>query len=153
MRYLGSAGATGGSPPIPDLEAMRQRMQIWFAEPADGAGLPGRLAIVEKETDLPVGTVVLKRLPDGEGKPTAEVEVGWHLRPDRWGRGYATEAGRAMLDYGFEVLRLPEVLAIVYKQNTASIRVCQRLGMEHLGETSRYYGATVELFRAKGSRR
>jgi RimJ/RimL family protein N-acetyltransferase len=147
MRYLGSAGASGGSPPIADLPSMRQRMQKWFAEPADPGGLPGRLAIVEKATDLPVGTIVLKHLPDGEGRATADVEVGWHLRPDRWGRGYATEAGRAMIAYAFEILRLPEVLAIVYKENAPSIRVCERLGMEHVGRTDRYYGVTVELFR------
>lgn len=150
MRYLGSAGATGGSPPIADLQTMRERMQRWFDAPADAiSGLPGRLAIVEKETQLPVGTVILSRLTDGEGKPTPDVEVGWHLRPDRWGRGYATEAARAMLAYAFEILRLPEVYAVVYKENAPSIRVCERLGMEHLGATDRYYGVKVELFRLR----
>ena len=56
MRYLGSAGAGGGAPPIPDLKSMRQRMQKWLEAPPEPNGLPGRLAIVEKETDMPVGT-------------------------------------------------------------------------------------------------
>lgn len=148
MRYLGSAGASGGAPPVPDLEAMRQRMQKWFDAPPEPCGLPGRLAIVEKESDLPVGTVILKRLPEGAGVPTEDVEVGWHLRPDRWGRGYATEAARAMLAYGFEILRLPEILAVVYKDNEPSVRVCRRLEMKHVGETDRYYGVRLELYRA-----
>jgi RimJ/RimL family protein N-acetyltransferase len=152
MRYLGSAGATGGSPPIPDLETMRQRMGKWLETPPSPRGLPGRLAIVEKDGGLPVGTMILSALLDGEGRPMEEVEVGWHLRPDRWGRGYATEAARAMLAYAFEILRLPEVLAVVYKENTASIRVCKRLGMEHLGETDRYYGVRVELFRGRAEK-
>lgn len=151
MRYLGSGGASGGSRPVPDIETMRQRMAKWFAEVPRRDGLPGRLAIIEKETDLPIGTVVLKRLPDGAGMPTADVEVGWHLRPDRWGRGYATEAGRAMIAYAFEILKLPELFAVVYKQNEPSVRVCERLGMEHLGETDRYYGVRVELFRLRAA--
>jgi RimJ/RimL family protein N-acetyltransferase len=99
-----------------------------------------------------VGTIILSRLPDGWGAATEDVEVGWHLRPDRWGRGYATAAARAMLAYAFEILRLPEVLAVVYRENEASLRVCERLGMEHLGETDRYYGVTVELFRARAEK-
>ena len=98
---------------------------------------------------MAVGTVLLKHLPDGGGVATRDVEVGWHLRADRWGRGYATEAGRAALAYAFEILRLPEVLAVVYRENEPSLRVCRRLGMEHLGATDRYYGVTLELFRAR----
>ena len=150
MRYLGSAGAGGGAPPIADLEAMRQRMQKWFDAPPEPQELPGRLAIVEKETDLPIGTVILKHLPDSAGTPTQDVEVGWHLRVDRWGRGYATEAGRAMIAYGLEIARLPQIFAVVYKENKPSLRVCRRLGMEHIGETDRYYGVDLELFRTRG---
>jgi RimJ/RimL family protein N-acetyltransferase len=128
---------------------MRQRMQKWFDAPPEPQGLPGRLAVVEKETDLPIGTVILKHLPDAAGIPTRDVEVGWHLRVDRWGRGYATEAGRAIIAYALEIARLPEVLAVVYRENEASLRVCARLGMEHVGQTDRYYGVTLELFRAR----
>ena len=47
----------------------------------------------------PAGTVILKALPDGGG----EIEIGWHLHPDSWGRGLATEAARAVLAHGFAV--------------------------------------------------
>ena len=149
MRYLGSGGATGGSPPIASVEAMRENLERRAARPPSPDGLPGLLAIVEKETDVPVGSVLLSRLPDGEGKPTADVEIGWHLRQDRWGRGYATEAARAMAAYAFEILRLAEVHAIVYADNAGSLRVCERLGMTHLGQTGRYYGVTVEHYRLR----
>ena len=44
MRYLGSAGATGGAPPVPDVEAMRQRLERVTTQSPDKDGLPGMLA-------------------------------------------------------------------------------------------------------------
>jgi len=133
MRYLGAQGASGGATPIPDLETMRERMQKWLEAPADAGGLPGRLAIVEKGTGVAVGTVILKRLPDGEGRETADVEVGWHLRPDRWGRGYATEAARAMLAFGFGTLGLHRIFATCDPENRPSARVMEKVGMRYEG--------------------
>lgn len=78
-----------------------------------------------------------------------EVEVGWHLNPDHWGRGYATEAGRGALSLAFGACGLAEVLAVVYPDNAKSIAVCRRLGMTHLGQTDRFYGVTLELFRLR----
>lgn len=60
---------------------------------------------------------------------TREVEIGWWLRPDRWGRGYASEAGRAVLFHAFERLGLPRVVAIAHPENRASHRVMERLGL------------------------
>jgi ribosomal-protein-alanine N-acetyltransferase len=57
------------------------------------------------------------------------VEVVWRLAPAQWGRGYATEAARASLDYGFKVLRLLEILAWTTPANQASRRVMEKLGM------------------------
>jgi RimJ/RimL family protein N-acetyltransferase len=94
-------------------------------------------------TDGPVaGTVLFKPLPNGVG----EVEVGWHLHPDSWGRGYATEAARAVIDRGF-ALGLPEVYAVVRPGNEASLAVCRRLGMAPLGRMRRWYDVELEAFR------
>ncbi len=60
---------------------------------------------------------------------TREVEIGWWLRPDRWGRGYASEAGRALLFHAFERLGLPRVVAIAHPENRASQRVMDRIGL------------------------
>ena len=81
--------------------------------------MPGRLV---------AGTVLFKPLPNGVG----EVEVGWHLHPDSWGHGYATEAARAVIQRGFEA-GLPEVYAVVRPGNEASLAVCRRLGMAAAG--------------------
>jgi RimJ/RimL family protein N-acetyltransferase len=109
----------------------------------------GTWAIVPIGQDAPVGSALLKLLPaSGTGEPTTDVEVGWHLRPEVWGRGYATEAGRCLLEYAW-THGTREVFAVTYPDNAASQAVCERLGMERLGPTDRYYGITCELFRAR----
>jgi RimJ/RimL family protein N-acetyltransferase len=69
--------------------------------------------------------------PVGEGLPFHGVEIGWRLARPAWGQGYATEAARAVLGYGFETLALPEILAIAAAGNVRSHAVMERLGMTH----------------------
>jgi RimJ/RimL family protein N-acetyltransferase len=59
------------------------------------------------------------------------VEIGWRFHPDAWGQGYATEAARAALSYGFEALGLPEIIAFTARANLASQSVMRRIGMIH----------------------
>jgi [ribosomal protein S5]-alanine N-acetyltransferase len=73
-------------------------------------------------TDL-VGTAGLRPLED------LGLEIFYSLAPGSWGKGYATEAARAVLDHALGPLGLPEVLAEVDEGNTASIAVIERLGM------------------------
>ncbi len=60
---------------------------------------------------------------------TPAVEVAWRLARAYWGRGYATEAARAALDYGFGELALDEIVALTVPANQRSRRVMERLGM------------------------
>jgi RimJ/RimL family protein N-acetyltransferase len=62
------------------------------------------------------------------------VEIGWRLAHRFWGKGYAPEAARAALEFGFGTLDLPEVVSFTAKQNRNSIRVMQKLGMQSAGE-------------------
>ena len=73
-------------------------------------------------TDL-VGTAGLRPLED------LGLEIFYSLAPGSWGRGYATEAARAVLEHALGPAGLPEVLAEVDEGNTASIAVIERLGM------------------------
>jgi RimJ/RimL family protein N-acetyltransferase len=59
------------------------------------------------------------------------VAIGWQLTPDAWGHGYATEGATASLDFAFDVLRLPEVVADTTSINERSRAVMGRLGMTH----------------------
>jgi RimJ/RimL family protein N-acetyltransferase len=69
--------------------------------------------------------------PVDEGMPFHGVEAGWRLARWAWGKGYATEAARAVFAYGFEQLRLPEILAVAAAGNLRSRAVMKRLGMTH----------------------
>jgi RimJ/RimL family protein N-acetyltransferase len=101
----------------------------------------GSWAIVDRSIGVPVGSVILKPLPDGEG----EVEIGWQLHPDSWGNGFASEAARAVLDRGFAD-GLPEVWAVTDLDNPRSAAVCQRIGMSLLGITNRWYHEPSLMF-------
>jgi RimJ/RimL family protein N-acetyltransferase len=107
-----------------------------------------------------IGAVLLSPLPGDDGA----VEVGWHLNPDHWGAGYATEAGRGAVALAFGLNKvgqdrigpvrasrrarpvLDSVKALVDPDNIRSWNVCWRLGMRHLGQTAQYYGLTLEHF-------
>jgi RimJ/RimL family protein N-acetyltransferase len=60
---------------------------------------------------------------------TPAVEVAWRLARAYWGRGYATEAARMALDYGFQIVDLLEIVAVTVPANLRSRRVMERLGM------------------------
>ncbi|MFE9248633.1 GNAT family N-acetyltransferase [Streptomyces sp. NPDC007088] len=68
--------------------------------------------------------------PVDEEVPFDGVEAGWRLTRSAWGHGYATEAARAVLAFGFEELGLPEILALCAAGNLRSRAVMERLGME-----------------------
>jgi RimJ/RimL family protein N-acetyltransferase len=63
--------------------------------------------------------------------PYPGIEVGWRLVRSAWGRGYATEAARAAVAYGFDVAGLPEIVSVTAEVNVASRAVMRRLGMVH----------------------
>lgn len=60
---------------------------------------------------------------------TPAVEIGWRMAKEHWGNGYATEAARAAVRYGFEEVGLDEIVSFTSPANTRSIRVMQRIGM------------------------
>lgn len=134
-RWLGARPAA-----MSERSTADERIARWAALNTERSD-EGRWAITRKDDGVVVGTVLLVRLPDGDG----EVEVGWHLHPDSWGHGFATEAGRAAIEWAF-ARDHSEVLAVVRPDNNASLAVCGRIGLEHRGRTSRYYDSELELF-------
>ncbi len=78
-----------------------------------------------------VGCVGLSTVPY-EAAFTPAVEIGWRLAPGHRGRGYATEASRHALSDGFERLGLREIVASTSPAHSASRRIMERIGMEHV---------------------
>ncbi|MHC4743166.1 MAG: GNAT family N-acetyltransferase [Planctomycetota bacterium] len=58
-----------------------------------------------------------------------DIEIGWRLHPDYWGRGLMTEAASAVLEYGWEAFGFDRVIAVAQSANKQSIRIMQKLGM------------------------
>lgn len=91
-------------------------------------------AELEKTGEL-AGVIGLSRFNDAlrsviPGHP--EVEVGWRLRRGLWGQGLATEGATACLDYAFQALKVPEIVAITSVSNAPSRRVMEKLGMSYV---------------------
>ncbi|HJZ80101.1 MAG TPA: GNAT family N-acetyltransferase [Pyrinomonadaceae bacterium] len=95
----------------------------------------GRWAVEDKETQEFVGYGGLRSL---FGTP----EVVYHLVKRHWGQGFATEVGRASLNFGFNVRGFARIVAIAKPENLASIHVMKKLGMHFEMQTS-YYGIEV----------
>ena len=89
-----------------------------------------------------IGRVGLaRRFVNGQG----EVEVGYMLRRDTWGHGYATEAARACRDWAFEHLGLRRVISLIRPENLRSIEVAKRNGMKRIGSTM-HAGAPHDVY-------
>lgn len=90
--------------------------------------------VVERlEDEALIGFCGLKRVnaPGGEHLHGA-FEIGWRLREEAWGQGYASEAARASLDLAFGRLEAPFVVALTVPGNAASLKVMERLGMRRV---------------------
>lgn len=72
-------------------------------------------------------------------------ELGYRLRRDKWGQGFASEAARVMAGFAFETLRAPELTAVCQPENKASAQVMMRLGMTYRG-VEQWYGADLSLY-------
>ena len=97
-----------------------------MAQANRGGKNAGGMVAIERKTDGAflgaAGLGVEQWYPD-------DIQVGWRLIPAYWGQGYASEAGRAWLDYGFDVLGRERIIAMADTPNHRSIAVMRRLGM------------------------
>jgi ribosomal-protein-alanine N-acetyltransferase len=99
------------------------------------------LAVTDRETGALIG--------DGGLHPLGEdIELGYTLARSAWGRGYATELGRALLAYAFETLGADRVIAQVEPDNAASRHVLEKLGMRAI-ETRTAYGRPHLVYEVK----
>lgn len=131
---------------VDDEDAMRAVLRGWRADTREGEGGLGHWAITLAGTGELVGGVSLHLLPVEE----QDVEIGWQLAPEHWGNGYATEAARQLMARAFG-LDIDEVFALVRPNNARGAATARRLGMTWVGETDKYYGLRLEVFRLRPS--
>jgi ribosomal-protein-alanine N-acetyltransferase len=131
MRYVGSpAGVKSRKETV---ERVRQRIS------ADHGGL-GFWRVESRIDGAFYGLGALVRMPASD-----DVELAYRLARPAWGRGIASEAGAALLDYAFRTLELPRVVAVTYPENHASQRVLAKLGFACQGELD-YKGARTTFY-------
>ena len=99
----------------------------------------GTWAVIRQQDNTFIGYCGLEFVPDVAGR--AEVALGYRFLPAYWGRGYASEAARACLDYGVGVLGLERIVAMIDPRNVASVRVAVKAGMVYGGDVM-YAGYT-----------
>jgi RimJ/RimL family protein N-acetyltransferase len=87
------------------------------------------LGIVERGADALIGIVRLSVIEPAQ----RGADLGYGLRADRWGKGYATDAARTVVDFGFATLGLHRVWALCDPRNTGSRRVMEKVGMRYEG--------------------
>lgn len=89
----------------------------------------GLWALEEKESGKFVGWTGL-HVPNFEASFLPGVEIGWRTLPEFWNQGLATEAATRALDFGFKVLRLPQIVSFTAVGNVRSQRIMEKIGME-----------------------
>jgi ribosomal-protein-alanine N-acetyltransferase len=95
----------------------------------------GLVAIEDRETGEFLGDVG-PTIQDVDGVP--HVELGWHVRRDRWGEGIATEAGLACRGWSWDNLDVDHLISLIRAENLPSRRVAEKLGMSTWRESTRH---------------
>jgi RimJ/RimL family protein N-acetyltransferase len=131
---------------INDIAAMRSVLHAW--EEAQPNLLPprGRWAVERRDTGEVVGGLGIRLLPPYE----EDLELSWQLHPDAWGQGYATEASEALVKWAF-TQDADELFAVARLNNVRAVATTKRLGMQWVGETTKYYDLRLQVFRIRHS--
>lgn len=123
MRYL------GGVQPREVIAAKHAAARASFA--AHGFGF---MIMEERASGEMVGHCGLRRVAHPLAPNPHDFEIGWLVREDRWRLGYAHEAMRAVIDWGFYAFAAPQIVALTIESNVGSWRLMEKLGMARRAE-------------------
>ena len=131
----------GRSPSFEEVrEGIRQHISGYYEK--RGYGL---LAAELRDTGEVVGRIGFLTTQIDE---SADAELHYHLAPAAWGNGLATEAARAVLDWGFDKVRLTRVVAVIHPENHASRRVAEKCGLKFWKEMELLDSGLFQIYRA-----
>lgn len=103
----------------------------------------GHQALIDKESNAFIGQCGLLT-QEVEGK--TEIEIGYHILPAYWGKGYATEAASKFRDFAFDNDISTSLISVIDVRNVMSQHVAEKIGMQNSGQL-RLYGLDVYIFR------
>ncbi|WP_396910962.1 GNAT family N-acetyltransferase [Mycolicibacterium sp.] len=129
-------------PRVDEVGDMRRLLDRWITEHDEAEQALGHWAIEIRDSECVVGAVSLLPLPPGR----TDLEIGWQVAPAAWGHGYGAEAGHAVAHRAF-ANGVSEVFAVVRPGNVRGVATARRVGMEWVGETDKYYGLTLQVYR------
>ncbi len=124
MKYVGGIVST---------EVEQSRQMIEFIQNQYKENGVGRLAVIEKSSNILIGWSGLKYLTKEINGMKNVYELGYRFLPEYWGKGYATETAIAALNYAFNEIKTDVVYAMAVTENAGSNHVLRKLGFEELG--------------------
>ena len=124
---------------------MRELLRVWIRENEEALPPVGHWAIERNADGALLGGIVLEEMPPDR----EDLEIGCQLHPRFWGHGYATEAFRTLLRWAFQEQGVYEVFSVVRPRNRRAEAIAKRLGMEWVGETDKYYGLRLQVYRLR----
>ncbi len=113
---------------VPDTET-RQSLGESISTQVESPRTIYRMAITVPPSVIAIGVIKIS----SHNAKIREWEVGWAVHPDKWDKGYATEAARKMIDWAFDELNIHRMVAFCHADNAASVRVMEKLGMQRDG--------------------
>ena len=105
---------------------VRDFVQVFLDQQAEQPRRKFQLAINLPNGGPLIGNCGIRRKPDND----LEADIGYELAPECWGRGYATEAAQAIVDFGFTKLSLHRISSWCIADNAASARVLEKVGLQ-----------------------
>ncbi|MCC6460831.1 MAG: GNAT family N-acetyltransferase [Saprospiraceae bacterium] len=133
MRYI--------RPPATSTAEVEERLAMWAKYGTENPGL-GAFAAIDKASGLPVGNCVVRHI---DWQPGNDLEIGYGLLPEHWGRGLATEIAQAICHYALTRFDVPRVLAVTDPDNIASQRVLEKCGFRQIGRRFIYGSENLEF--------
>lgn len=115
-----------GNNPVKDIQQIK--MVIEFVRKQYDENGIGRWAVIEKNNNEFIGWAGLKLVKDLTNNHINFYDLGYRLKQKHWGKGFATEASREILKFGFETLKLKEIFATTESANSASNHVLKKVG-------------------------
>lgn len=130
--------------PVSDVDAMRATIERWLDEDLEDDPPVGHWRATIREDGTAAGAVTLRRMPPYR----EDVELAWQFAPKFWHHGYATESAYALAGWAFSQ-GADELFAVTRPHNERAIRLANRLGMQWVGETEKYYDLRLQVFRVR----